>query len=159
MSRILIALTLVLTLAVGVSIAGDNAKTGEIGWFDMEHCDMCKNMPPELYPSMSWEQYTLSNGVISVTTVAEKALPAYRKANLAMHATGEKLMAGEKMNLCGSCQALGACMMKGAHMEQVETKNGDLMIITSDNKEVVADLHAWAEKNKKEMAKMMKKEG
>ena len=158
MSRILIALTLVLALAVGVSVAGDDSKTTELAWFDMQNCDMCKSMPMELYASMTWEQHPISNGIVSVTTVTEEALPTYRKGHANMMATGEKLMSGE-MTLCGSCTAFGACLMKGATYEYVETKNGDLMIVTSDDEEVVAELKTWATKNKEEMAKMMTDEG
>ncbi len=159
MSRILIALTLVLALAVGVSVAGDYSKTTELAWFDMQNCGMCKSMPMELYPSMTWEQHPISNGVVSVTTVTEKALPAYRIAHANMMATSEKLMSGEEMTLCGSCTAFGACLTKGASYEYVETKNGDLMIITSADEKIVAELKTWAAKNKKEMAKMMTSEG
>ncbi len=159
MSRILIALTLILTLAVGVSAAGDNAKTAEIGWFDMQHCEMCKSMPQELFSSMSWEQYPIASGVVSITNVTEQALPAYRKAHMDMMAVHKRLEAGENVTLCGSCKALGACLANGASYDYVETKTGDLMVITAKDKEVVAKLHAWAEKNKEEMAKMMKKEG
>jgi len=159
MPRILITLTLVLALAVGVSVAGDQSKTAELSWFDMENCAMCKSMPMELYPSMTWEQYPISNGVVSVTIVTGEALPAYRKAHGDMMATGEKLMAGEQMAMCGSCQAFSACMMKGASYEYVETKNGDLMIVTAADEEVAAELKNWAMKNKEEMAKMMKNEG
>ena len=159
MPRILITLTLVLAIAVGVSVAGDDSKTSELSWFDMQNCAMCKSMPMELYPSMTWEQYPISNGVVSVTIVTEEALPAYRTAHVDQMATGEKLMSGEQMALCGSCQAFGACMMKGASYEYVETKNGDLMIVTADDKEVAAELKNWATKNKEEMARMMKDEG
>ena len=157
MSRILIALTLVLTLAVGVSVAGDYSK--KLAWFDMASCGMCKNMSAELYTSMTWEQHPISNGIVSVTTVTEEALPAYRKAHANMMATSEKLMTGEQMTLCGSCTAFGACLMNGANYEYVETKNGDLMIVTSDDEEIVAELKTWAAKNKEEMAKMMTSEG
>lgn len=157
MSRILIALTLVLALAVGVSVAGDYSK--KLAWFDMESCNMCKNMPAELYPSMTWEQHPITKGVVSVTTVTEKALPAYRKAHANMMDFGEKLMSGEKMALCGSCTAFSACLMKGASYEYVETKTGDIMIVTSDDKKIVSELKTWAAKNTEEMAKMMKGQG
>ncbi len=157
MSRILIALTLVLVLAVGVSVAGDYSK--KLAWFDMASCGMCKNMSAELYTSMTWEQHPITNGVVSVTTVTEKALPTYRKAHADMMAFGEKLMSGEKMALCGSCTAFSACLMKGASYEYVETTTGDLMIVTSDDKKVVAELKTWAAKNTEEMAKMMKTHG
>ena len=158
MSRTLISLTLVLALAVGVSVAGDYSKTTELAWFDMQNCSMCENMPMELYSSMTWEQHPISNGVVSVTTVTAEALPAYREAHGTMMVTGEKLMSGEQMALCGSCSAFSACMMKGASYEYVETMNGDLMIVTANDAEVVAELKSWAERNKEEMAKMMKSE-
>ena len=162
MSRILIALTLVLALAVGVSVAGTYSKTTELSWFDMQNCGMCKSMPMELYPSMTWEQHPISNGVVSMTTVTKEALPTYRKAHanmMAMMAADEKLKPGERMALCGSCTAFSACLTKGASYEYVETTNGDLMIVTSDNKKIVKELKTWATKNTEEMAKMMTSEG
>jgi hypothetical protein len=66
---------------------------------------------------------------------------------------------GEKLEMCGSCVALGSCMMKGPNQEYVETMHGDVWILTSDNAELVAELQAWAKRNTEEMSKMQSHEG
>ncbi|MCH7592581.1 MAG: hypothetical protein IH989_07380 [Planctomycetes bacterium] len=154
MKRRMIALALLVVLVAAV---GNTA--GEKPWFDLENCGMCTNITatPGLMESMQWEQHNLSNGVVVVTTVPKDKLEAYRAAHLRMSETGERLMKGEQMDLCGSCTALGMCMMRGVKQEYVETMNGDIWIVTSDNAEVVADLHEWIKKNKEAMAAMSEK--
>ena len=155
MSHRILLMSLVVLLAAGVSTAG------EMAWFDMENCGMCKNMSsnPEMMNSISWEQHPISNGIVSVTTVPEQYLLNYRKAHEAMVATGEKLGQGEMIEMCGSCTALGTCLMKGPKQEYVETAHGDVWILTSDNPELVKELQAWAKRNREEMAKMKAAKG
>ncbi|MCH7549337.1 MAG: hypothetical protein IH969_07380 [Candidatus Krumholzibacteriota bacterium] len=83
-----------------------------------------------------------------------KMIADYRVAHAEMEKTGMKLHGGEKMDLCGSCTALGACMVKGVYQQYVETMHGDVWIVTSKNPEVVAELQGWAKRNAEEMAKM-----
>ncbi len=155
MKRILMVLSLVAIIAAGVSVADEGA------WFDMENCAMCTSLSsnPELMMNISWEQHPISNGVIAVSTVPEKYIGAYRKAHAVMVETGERMHKGEKLEMCGSCMALGMCMMKNPHQEYVETNHGDVWILTSDDAELVAELQAWAKRNKEEMAKMSSHEG
>jgi len=149
MYKRMILIAVVLMLVAGLASAGDTA------WFDMENCAMCKNIGSnaEMMMHTSWEQYPISNGVVSVTTVAAKYLDAYREAHQAMVKTGMELQSGKKMELCGSCEALGKCMMKGPNQEYVQTSNGDIWILTSDDEALVAELKAWAKRNRTEMAK------
>jgi len=151
--RMFVLTVLVMVVAAGATTAGEKP------WLDMVNCDMCKNIAatPGLLESMQWEQHDLSNGIVAVTSVPKGKLEAYRKAHMGMAETGKRLMAGEQMELCGSCTALGMCMMKGVNQEYVETMNGDVWIITSDNAEVVAELHDWVKKNKEAMAAMGEK--
>ncbi len=136
-------------------------------WFDMEHCEMCKPLTeqPGLLQNLTWEQHAIANGIVSVTTVREPFMKQYKDAQAKMAEVAKRLQAGEKVQLCPSCTAFGQCMMKGAKLETVETKHGDLMIATSDNPELVAEMQAWAKRSNEEMAKMgemekaMKKEG
>jgi hypothetical protein len=115
-----------------------------------------KNMSsnPELMMSVSREQHPITGGIVSVTTVPEKYLEAYRAAHTDMVATSMRLQKGEMLEMCGSCTALGMCMMKGPNQEYVETAHGDVWILTSDDPAVVADLQSWAKHNKEEMKKM-----
>jgi hypothetical protein len=146
-------LSLAVLLVAGVATAGDMA------WFDMENCSMCKNISGNtaLMENMTWEQHGISNGIVSITMVSEKYIDDYRKAHTKMAETGMKLQGGEMMALCGSCTALGMCLMKGVEQEYVETSSGDVWIVTSENAEVVAELQSWAKRNKEEMKKMQAK--
>ena len=149
-------LTMIL-LAVALLAGISMTQADEAKWFDMEHCAMCKPMMevPGLMEKMTCEQYNISNGVLSVSTVPAEMMESFTKMCDAMDATGGKLMAGEKMELCGSCATLGAMFPKGVHFEKVMTSNGDIMMFTSENAEMVTELHKWADKNTEEMAKMM----
>ena len=73
----LILLTAMVVMAVTAASAGDMA------WFDMENCDMCKHMGEnkELMMNISFEQNELSNGFISISTVKPESLPAANFGN------------------------------------------------------------------------------
>ena len=141
----LILVSLVALLAAGFGMAQEKA------WFDT-NCGMCKPMydKPGLMKNM---QYELSNGMIAITNVHKEQLAAYRAAHEEMMKIAEGLGKGEMVEMCGSCMALGKCLMGGVHEEYVQTPTGDLWIVTSDNPEVVAGLHEWVKRNKQEMEK------
>jgi len=142
-------------LSMVALIAAVAAFAGEPAWFDNANCDMCKNIGPELYKSITWDQENISNGIVCVTTVPAEDMAAYRPAHAGLMKTAQRLMAGEQLHLCGSCTELGKCMMQMPHQEYAETSTGDVWIITSDKPEVAAELQAWAKRNREEMAKMM----
>ena len=148
MTRKLIALSLAAMFVAGFAMAGDKE------WWDAE-CSMCEHMMSDqaLMQNMKWEQYDISKGFVAVTTVEKNYLDAYYAAHAEMEKTGMRLMKGEQLELCGSCTYLGKCMMKGVSQEYVKTSSGDVWIVTSDDPEVVADLHEWVQKNKDAMAK------
>jgi hypothetical protein len=149
-NRIIIAVAL-LVLAMATMVAAE-----EKAWFDFENCDMCKNFadPPEMMKSMTWEQHKIEAGYMSVSTVPAEFLDAYRAANAKCEALGEKLKAGEPANMCGSCDAFGMLMAKGAKLEQVELSNGGIMLMTAGDAAVVTEMHAWVDKNVAAMADM-----
>ena len=142
--------------AMVVLLVGVASMAGETAWFDMTGCEMCKGMSSEdgLMTHMTWEQYDLSNGVVSITTVDPEYMDKYRTAHAKMNETVMRLEKGEEMSLCGSCTALGMCMMKGASHDYVETKTGDIWIVTASTPKLVAELKTWAKRNREEMAKM-----
>jgi TusA-related sulfurtransferase len=130
-------------------------------WLDLENCAMCKPLMAEegLMQNMSFAQYNISDGFVAVTNVEADYLEAYRKAHEGMNATVAKLQSGEMLELCGSCMALGACMMKGAKQDYVETPTGDLWVVTATDPELVTELHNWVKRNKEEMEKMKASKG
>jgi hypothetical protein len=139
----------------GLAFAGDDA------WFDMENCTMCKNLTkdPELIHHMTWQQLNISNGVIAITEVDAEYADSYASCSAGMAKVGEQAMQGKQMPLCNSCMAFGGLMMKGLESERVETMNGEIWLMTSDDPAVVKDLQKWAEKNMAEVAKMHPAEG
>ena len=142
-------------------VAGDDeAEKADKPWFDMENCAMCKNLiaEPGLLEHSDWENHKIDNGAVIVTTVDEEYLPAMKEASKKMQAVAEKLMAGEKHYLCGMCSAYGELYMSGAKVQSVETNHGFVEIFTSDDPATVAKIHAFADKNNEEMAKMMEME-
>ena len=147
----------ILLLSFALLFVALSLNAGEKPWFDMENCAMCKNLYAQkgLVDHIMWEQHAISNGVVSVTTVEPAYLAKYRTAHIDMMAAGKKMQDGEMLPMCGSCTALGACMMKGLNMEYVETSAGDVMIMTSDNPELVKEVQAWGTRNTEEMKKMM----
>jgi hypothetical protein len=155
MSRKMIALSLAALMIAGATTAG------ELGWFDMANCAMCKNISSHegLMENITWEQHPISNGVVSVTTVDAKYIESYRSCHADMVETSMKMQQGTPMEMCGSCTELGNCMKKGIGMEYVKTSTGDVWIMTSDKPELVKEIQAWAARNKEEKAKMMKAEG
>ena len=84
---------------------------------------MCKHMSGEegLMEHMEWENHLTKDGMMSVTVVGHGYEEAFGRAMANMEATGGKMMAGEKMYLCGFCQSYGGLMMAGANFENFET--------------------------------------
>jgi hypothetical protein len=147
---------LVAALAVaGLALAGGDT------WFDMENCAFCKNLSedPELLNHMTWEQYSISNGVISVTTVEEAYASSYKKANENMAEVSKRMQKGEQLPTCNSCSTAGMFMMKGVKSESVPTKHGDIWIMTSDDPAVVEEMQKWTMKNMEELKKLEASEG
>lgn len=129
---------------------------GERPWMDMANCDFCKPwMESGLMKEMTHDQYTTTSGCVTVCTVPTAKIDTYRKNSAMMNVLGAKAAKGEKVNMCMSCETMGGLMARGAKMEEVPTKNGSIMLLTSTDAAVVADIHKWVKRNDEEMKKMM----
>lgn len=126
-------------------------------WFDLQNCEFCKNLmtDPQLLMNTDWEHHKIDNGLVTVTTVKDEYLPAYHDAIAHMEEVGAKMMKGEQVYMCGMCEAMGILMQKGAEWQTIMTNHGAVEIMTSDDPELVKEIHAWADKTEAEMAKMM----
>lgn len=128
---------------------------GEKPWLDFTTCDFCKPWTQNgLMNEMTHEQLNISNGVITIVSVPAARLDEYRKTSALMNEIGARAAKGEKVNMCGSCESMGAMMMKGAKMEEVPTKTGSVMLLTSADPAMVTELHNWTKKNLDEYAKL-----
>ncbi len=150
-SRTLIGLCSALFVLASIVFAGDKP------WLDFEHCDMCKNFMtnPDLVKGMKCETHNIATGFVSVTTVKPELLGALRDASAKCDELGKKLMTGEKANLCGSCEAMGMLMAKGAKLEEIPLENGSVMLLTSTDPIVIDEIHNWTDKTNEETKKMM----
>ncbi len=146
--------TLMLAAAFIVGVAAF-VIAGEKPWLDMQNCDFCKPwVESGLMKEMTHEQVPISNGVLCLSSVSEKRFADYKKTSMLMNEIGKKAAAGEKVNMCGSCETMGSFFMRGAKMEEAWTKSGSAMLLTSSDSTVVADMHKWVQKNNEEFAKM-----
>jgi hypothetical protein len=150
-------LTVCLAAMLLMAASGVAQDTEEKPWFDMEKCGFCKHLleDPEMLDHCTWEHHNLEDGMMSVSTVEKEYLPSYREAMAKMQEVGEKMEQGEMVPMCGMCTAMGELMQKGAEWEYVQTEHGDIMIMTSDDPEVIAELHAFSDKTNAELEKMM----
>ena len=124
-------------------------------WYDMKNCDFCKVWStPEMMKNMSYEQHNISNGVLIANFFPETFRESYKKASAQMDVVSKKAAAGEKVQMCGSCEKMGSFFMRGMKMEEVYLKNGVTMLMTSNDSTLVADMHIWAQRNADEEKKM-----
>jgi len=150
----------ILVIAVLLLACTGLVSADETPWCDMANCAMCKSISsrPDLMNSMSTEIHDISDGMIQICSVMPAQMAAYQTAMAEMDATGKKLQAGEKLPLCGMCQAFGGLMAAGAKLDMIPTKFGSVEMLRASSPETVAQIHAWAERTRTEMAKMMNME-
>ncbi len=147
--------TTVLFLALATTaFAGD-------AWLDLENCGMCKNLmnDPELFQAITWDVHVLKNGMLEMTTYPAEMKDRFGKLTATMEATGAKLMAGEKMDMCGMCMSYGAMMQAGVDMDHIETDDGSVYVISSRDPEVVAMIQKHAQTTIDEYAAWQAAEG
>ncbi len=152
MKHVILALSLVFCIALMA-----NAEDTKL-WFDMENCGFCKHLmaEPGLMDNMAWEHHDIKNGVLIMTVIDPKYDDAYQKAVKAMQQTGNEMMAGKQVYMCGHCETYGMLMMSGINMEVVKTSAGEITLMTSDKPEMIEKLHVYSKKNQEAMARMEK---
>jgi hypothetical protein len=159
------ALILVLALLALPALAGEHAMATKSGWFDLEHCDFCKNLlkDPELLHHMTWETHKIDNGMMYISTCDPAYAESYAACNAAMEKLGNDMMTGAvdptTVQMCGSCAAFGELMMAGVTMENIDGEAADISLVTSSDAEMVDKLHAYADRNNKEMDELMASSG
>jgi hypothetical protein len=148
-NRLLIIVVVIMAVTL-VAIAVAQEKP----WYD-KNCEFCKPwMTPEMMKNCTWDQRGISNGVMTLCFFPESFRESYKKASAQMQALSMKAAAGEKVQMCGSCEAMGSFFMKGAKMEEVPTNSGVVQLMTASDSSLVADMHKWAKRNADEQKKM-----
>ena len=149
-SKLMIAVIIAIMLFASMLIADDKP------WFDMENCSFCQNLTkdPDLLKNMTWEHYDIDNGIMTVTTVKPESKAAYLEAQKAMEAVAESMQQGNMdVKMCGHCEYYGMLMMSGAKIQHVDAGVADIVLMTSDDPELVKKIKFYASKNREELAK------
>lgn len=151
----------VCVLALALFVVPVTAAPDTAPWFDLEKCEMCKHMTAEkgLMENMEWENHLTKNGMISITVVDPAYEEAFQNSMKNMMATGEKMMGGEELYLCGFCTSYGGLHMAGANFEQIKTKTGMIDLVTSQDPAVVASIQKHGQRTIDEYNKMVAAEG
>ena len=152
----LIASACVLLMACSVVWAGgptkDAAKKGmsaqhmEMMKAEMSKCAVCKHMAAHLdeIGPVQMDVVELNDGVALMHSVEPSKAEIFHKAGAEMHQAGESCMAmtdaEAKSQLCPMCQGMREVMKAGAHMSQGTTQNGDIMVLTSTDPKVQAQI-------------------
>lgn len=146
----LIVVLAMLALTTAFVVAAD-----EKPWLDFTNCDFCKPwMSTGLMNDMTHEMVATKTGVMTVMTCPAKRMDEFKKTSAMMNEIGAKAGKGEPVHMCGSCEAMGGLFMRGAAMEEVWLKEGMVMLMTSSDPALIADMHKWVKKNNEEYAKM-----
>lgn len=140
--------TLLAAVALCAMIAPQIGAEEEAAWFDPHNCGICKNFTKEegLMEAVEWEAHVIANGMLSVASVPAEFEEAFARAHKGIEETVKRMQGGEPTKMCGFCMSYGALMMAGAKVEQIQTKAGHIGLVTSDNPEVVAKIHAHAKR-------------
>ncbi len=156
---VLFGIVLSTSLCGVVAAQDEKDQDKEIAWFDMEHCEICKNFASMKHSMhrIKWENNLLDDGMISVSVVPDDLKEDNAKAQAGIQATVAKLQQGEQLDMCGHCHFMGKMMMLGAKFKEIKSVGVDIMIVTSPDPEVVKQIHAFAKQSQTEHEKMLKK--
>ena len=156
------SLMAVLFVPVILLVAFMVVSAGDGPWMDMENCEMCTVLTkedPALLKNMTWEHYDIEDGLVSVSTVAPAFVEHYKRASDKMINVQNKVMKGEEVSLCNMCTEMGGMIQTGkVKAEHVNTSNGCLNLMTSDDPAMIAQIQGWGERTSEEMMKMEKAE-
>lgn len=154
MTKKVMLTALFVVLAIGLVWAGDKKATTDAAKMDgmmaeMMKCAVCKNMASQMEAigPMGMEVTALNDGMAMrhwVKSDDAKKIAAFHTGSAACAKAGEACMTmtdeQAKTDLCQWCQEVRSAMKAGAKMSYGTTKKGDLMVITSPEPTVQAQL-------------------
>ena len=149
LSTFVAAVALLMTTAVA-----DHHK--EAQWLDLQNCEICQCMGEHMHvmQEVSWETHKINHGMLSASVIPDKHRKLMDDLHTKMEAKGKELEAGKEMKLCGYCSSYGKLKQAGATEQQIKTDFGMIGMLTSNDPEVVAKIHAHADRTIKEFAIM-----
>jgi hypothetical protein len=149
----LILLPMAVLALAGVSLQAEEG----VKWLDPQNCYFCQPLTETegLMEHVSWENYKIANGIVSVTTYAPEWKDKMKAASAAMQKRWAEYDPTKEYHMCGMCRAWTQLPLDKIKMENVEFTGGELSLSTSDDPAIVAKLHEIADKTTVEMATMM----
>lgn len=144
----------VLALVALVLVAAVMAADQEKPWFDMKNCAFCKELAaqPGLLEHMRHEYHNIHNGIVSVTYIDKD----YRDEFAAMHQGMGKVVAdmqaGKPVQMCQHCAKIGEFYQKGVRMEEVKSSDAIIVIYSSEDTALIADIQAFGARCTEELA-------
>jgi len=131
---------------------GDQSKHMEMMKAEMMKCDVCKHMVPHLdeIGPVQTEVIHLNDGMAISHAVAADKVDVFQKAGEECSTAGMQAMnltdAQAKTQLCAMCQGIRSAVKAGATMSKGNTKNGDLMVLTSSDSKTQMQLTELGDK-------------
>ncbi|MEZ4650251.1 MAG: hypothetical protein R3E97_16005 [Candidatus Eisenbacteria bacterium] len=124
-------------------------------WWDVARCGYCWNFASRegLLEAMEWEEYSLSNGMVSILRTDGKHLSALRAALAGLKETEARAEQGDTVEMCGMCTAIGSLLRAGAEREHISTPDGEITLVTSEDARLVVEIHAILARNEAESRK------
>jgi len=158
MTKKVLALALFVILTFALVWAGTDKKATtnpqmEMMKAEMMKCAVCSKMVPQMdaIGPMKMEAVQLNNGLAVIHTVANsKNVATFHATCDEMSKAGEACMTmtdeQAKTDLCTFCQDMRSAMKAGAQMSKGHTKKGGMMVLTSSDPAVQAQLSTLHEK-------------
>ncbi len=149
MKKIVVAAALLTFLGTLPAWAGHDAKADmEAMKAEFSKCLMCKNFIPimdTVMPVMQTEFVTLDNGMAMVHTVTDPAkVKLLHEVDAKMGESAKACMAlsdaDAPKQLCALCQDIRSCAKAGAQVSHGSTKSGDMLVVTSADPKVQAQI-------------------
>ena len=158
MKNVTLLALLGVALAVGsFAWAEHHGDEHQAGWFDMGACEICSPMAahPELMTERQWETHKIDNGMLMVALIPEKHQETFAGMCKMMKQKGKEIAAsGKSAHLCGFCESFGQLTDAGAKEQIVETKFGNITLVTATESATVSKIHRHAERTQEEAKKM-----
>tara|TARA_R110002049_G_scaffold2750_4_gene21989 strand:+ start:172619 stop:173104 length:486 start_codon:yes stop_codon:yes gene_type:complete len=123
-------------------------------WLDMQNCEICKHMSKhmDVMQNVTWETHKIESGLLSASVVPKEHRQMVDAIHKNMQASAKLFETGKDMQLCGFCNSHMALKKSGAKEQEINTDFGMVSLLTSDDPDVVKQIHDHAEKTIKEFA-------
>ncbi len=153
-ARIFCASLASMLLATSVGAQDDKQDAGP--WFDMQNCEVCKSYASVegMMQKVKWECHLIDHGMMAVTYVPADLKQAMAQAEEQMAQTLTRLESGKEMPLCGFCMSFGKLKQAGAKIREFDTAVGKIQLVTSEDENLVKEIHAHAKRTIAENRKL-----